>query len=89
MSDAVKNQQKLLDMIVASISVVCAHLEVVDPKHNTDISKHAYLGSWIKQILFSTEDQVVTSFLPLIVACGCQKNQRLSTRSQQATQCWK
>ena len=69
MSTEMKNQQKLLD-VVASISVVCAHLEVVVPICNTGISKHAYLGNWIKVIVFSTEDQVVTSFPPWVMACG-------------------
>ena len=64
------NQQKLLYMIIASISVVCAPLEVTAPKHNTGIPKHAYIGSWIKEIGFSTEDQVGTSFPLLVMACG-------------------
>ena len=57
-------------MIVASILVVCAYLEVAVPKHNMGIPKHAYVGSWIKEIGFSIDDQVVTSFPLLIVVCG-------------------
>ena len=70
MSDNVKKQQKLLDVIVASISVVCAHLELTAQKHNMGIPKHAYNGGWIKAIVFSIEDQVVTSFPMLVMACG-------------------